>query len=442
MRKRASRRTVPDSDSRLLFGWEMPVEEKTVGFTARVAAPGPASPTLISDRSESHVLVIAPTGAGKGRNWIIPNLLTCEAPAIVLDIKGEAARITARRRREMGHEVVILDPFRIATDKPASFNPLERLAANAETVADEAFALAALMSEGHRFEREAFWDDLAEGLLSGLFVHVATSRGLKSRALGDVWNLLASSDFVYSAAVLLDSVKGLHQFAYQQLATFLQHEGDKVRTSVRSVAQQHMRIFASAAVQKSVATTSFDIEAVRSGAPMTIYIVIPPTKIGSHGPLLRLWLATLLGVITERVSAPERPTVFMVDELSQLGGLRVFKEAVTLLRGYGLRCCLFLQSHAQLRSLYPFDHETITENCGAFVTFGHTSMSMSKPIADLLGDVSPEALFGMTAQQIAVRFAGRSTVIARRVDYLADEMFAGKFDVNPRYLQQSSRAIG
>jgi type IV secretory pathway TraG/TraD family ATPase VirD4 len=33
----------------------------------------------------------------------------------------------------------------------------------------------------------------------------------------------------------------------------------------------------------------------------------------------------------------------MVDELAQFGGLRAFKEAVILLRGYGLRCCLFLQ---------------------------------------------------------------------------------------------------
>ena len=48
----------------------------------------------------------------------------------------------------------------------------------------------------------------------------------------------------------------------------------------------------------------------------------------------------------------------------------------------------------------------------------------------------------MTTQQIAVRFAGRSTVIARRVDYLADQMFAGKFDLNPRYRQQSACAVG
>src|SRR3984893_15321567 len=35
---------------------------------------------------------------------------------------------------------------------------------------------------------------------------------------------------------------------------------------------------------------------------MTIYVVIPPTKIVSHGPLIRLWLSILLGVITERTT--------------------------------------------------------------------------------------------------------------------------------------------
>jgi type IV secretion system protein VirD4 len=132
----------------------------------------------------------------------------------------------------------------------------------------------------------------------------------------------------------------------------------------------------------------------------------------------------------------------MVDELAQLGGLRLFKEAITLLRGYGLRCCLFLQSHAQLRSLYPTDHETIVENCGAVITFGHTKLAMSRPIADMLGDISAETLFAMTPQQLAVHVAGRETVIARRLDYLNDPLFAGKYDVNPRYRQQTSRAAG
>ena len=174
-----------------------------------------------------------------------------------------------------------------------------------------------------------------------------------------------------------------------------------------------------------------------AGAPLTVYIVIPPTKIVSHGVLLRMWLSTLLGLITERTSAPDLPTIFMVDELAQLGGLRLFKEAVTLLRGYGLRCCLFLQSHAQLKSLYPFDHETISENCGAIVTFGHTKMPMSRHMADLLGRHFRRRAIRHDARASRRATAGKPTVIARRVDYLTDALFAGRADHNPRYRRAS-----
>ena len=233
--------------------------------------------------------------------------------------------------------------------------------------------------------------------------------------------------------MLLDTQKSLNRFAHQQLATFLGHEGEKVRSSVASVAQQHMRIFSTKAVQRAVAKTSFDLAKVKAGAPITVFMVVPPGKLVSHGALIKLWLSTLLGIIAERETAPDQPTLLLVDELAQLGGLRMFKEAVTLLRGYGLRCCLFLQSQAQLKSLYPLDHGTIVENCGAILTFGHTSMGMSRQLSEVLGDISADALFAMSRDQLAVRLAGQPTEVARRVDYLKDALFAGKFDANPRY---------
>ncbi|TPV99667.1 MAG: hypothetical protein USCAAHI_00879 [Beijerinckiaceae bacterium] len=86
-----------------------------------------------------------------------------------------------------------------------------------------------------------------------------------------------------------------------------------------------------------------------------------------------------------------------------------------------------------LKSLYPADHEAIGENCGAVVTFGHTSMGMSRQIADMLGDISAETLFAMTGGQLAVHIARQPTAIARRLDYLTDSLFAGRFDANPPY---------
>jgi type IV secretion system protein VirD4 len=64
-------------------------------------------------RQDGHILTCAPTGAGKGIGAVIPNLLTYPGSAFVLDFKGENYAVTARARREMGHAVVLVDPFTI-----------------------------------------------------------------------------------------------------------------------------------------------------------------------------------------------------------------------------------------------------------------------------------------------------------------------------------------
>jgi len=62
-----------------------------------------------------HTMVVAPTGVGKGVSFVIPFLLSCEESCVVVDFKGELALLTAEHRRRMGHEVIILDPFKMVT---------------------------------------------------------------------------------------------------------------------------------------------------------------------------------------------------------------------------------------------------------------------------------------------------------------------------------------
>ncbi len=49
---------------------------------------------------EGGLVTIAPPGAGKGQSQIIPNLLTYDGPAIVLDIKRENYDLTHKWRQE------------------------------------------------------------------------------------------------------------------------------------------------------------------------------------------------------------------------------------------------------------------------------------------------------------------------------------------------------
>jgi type IV secretion system protein VirD4 len=386
---------------------------------------------LIGDAGEGHMLVIAPTGAGKGRNIIIPNLLSYAGPAIVIDPKGEGAMVTAEARRAMGQRVVILDPFgttRLTTD---SLNVLDLLDPATPEFESDCLMIFKMLTCGQMSGLDRFWDHNAEALGAGLVAYLAEHAPPERRTLSELRAMLCSSDLSYKIATILDSgVLRAGSLAAQEFENFLGHEGEKVRTSVRSTAVQHTTIFAGPQVAAAVAQTSFSLNQVVAGRPMTIYLVIPPHKLEAYGALLRVWVATLLTLITRREKAPLLPTLLVLDELAQLGAFPLLRPAVTLLRGYGVRCMLFLQDVSQLRGLFPADHATIVNNCASLITFGHSSFPMSREMSELMGDVSADTLFSMDRQTMAIRQAGRHTRIVKRLDYLDDPMFAGRFSPN------------
>ena len=92
------------------LGYERP-RERDFGFPGGHAPAREDAPILFD--VEGPICVIAPTGAGKGRDFLIPTILKYDGPLIVTDLKGELASVCRRRRREMGYEVAVLDPFNI-----------------------------------------------------------------------------------------------------------------------------------------------------------------------------------------------------------------------------------------------------------------------------------------------------------------------------------------
>jgi type IV secretion system protein VirD4 len=417
---------------RLVIGREDDEEKPPFGFTPARPVTTPTAAAIVGDAGEGHVLAIAPTGAGKGRNVILPNMLSWEGPAIVIDPKGEAARVSARRRREMGQTVIVLDPFAARREGLGALNPLDTLDPASEDFTADCLAMARTITGGVESLKDPFWDRHAEALIAGLIAYIVEYLPAEHRHLGTLRMMLCESDLTCKLAVILDTtLKDKTGLAVEEIRNFLGHEGDKVRTSVRSTAQMHTLIYAGPKVQASLARSSFSLDMVTRGAPLTIYIVVPPHQLEAYASLLRVWVATLLALITRRTEAPPLPTLFVLDEVAQLGAFPLLKPAITLLRGYGVRCMLLLQDLTQLRGLFRDDHATIVNNCATVLTFGHTSYAMSRDLADLFGDVSAEQLFAMPEGQLAVRCAGRFTRVVGRLDYLTDGMFAGQYDANP-----------
>lgn len=420
------------------FGWEgSAAASKPIGFVSGTSAK--AKGTLVTDSSEAHVLVVAGTGTGKGRSVLIPTLLETQASAIVIDVKGEAAAVTARYRRSIGHDVHIIDPFRIVTETPASLNPLDLVNTDPLMVDEDALEIAEMIV-GDGSLRDRFWDNWARSLIAAM-VSVVTCVEEQEGSLANLWRWFHCDDAVLEFARLLDTGT-VPEIAHGHISGFLGLSERDTRPSVLGTVQQHIRIFRNPVVRQAMSTSSFDLEAIRDGRPLTIYLVIPPDKIRSHSAMLRLWLWAIMSTMIRRRTNPTAQTMFLIDEMGHLGAMPLLEDAVTLMRGYGVRMVMFLQHLHQLAKLYPENHLTIASNCGAIVTFGVENYGMARPLADLLGDVSTAELLAMPEDELVLKLKKQPTRRLTKLDYLTNARFKGKHEPNPRYTDSTARMGG
>ena len=384
---------------------------------------------------DSHLVTIAPTGAGKGRCAIIPNLLHYQGPVVVVDPKGENYAVTARARRQMGQKVIKLDPFGITKDDHPSdsFNPFDILDFTGTMVNDEARMLAELVMIGGKSLKEPFWDNWASTVISGVAIYLAGSKDRKKRSFVGMRELLYSDDPVYKLAVLLDTEgKMMDQEAYQEISSFLSIDAQNTRAGVLSTAQQYLRLFGSPTVRNAIGDTTFSLKSIQDGDPVSLYIIIPPTKLVSHRALFRLWVGSLLSLIANRSIIPAQSTLFIIDEAAQLGHLSILRQAKTLLRGYGLQAWSFWQDLSQIKQHYQTEWATILNNCAVLQLFGVSSYMMANSFGQLVGASARDIRNVARHEQILV-LNGQKPVRAKRLDYLTDRQFHGSFDPNPLY---------
>jgi type IV secretion system protein VirD4 len=426
----------------LLVGWSLELQNKrpVIGFNygnpLKTPATGYLDPVLL--HGEGHLMTIAPTGAGKGTGCIVPALLRYAGPVIVIDPKGENLAITARRRREMGHRVVVIDPMAL-TDQPADgFNPLDVIDITQASAVDEASALAqALMAGVDGDARSRFWVQRGTHLLTGIILQTLQTAH-EARATGESdarAHLGTVRDTINAAAAqpeeLAEQMLACAHPEVQSIARLLSIGARETLGGIISFAQEGVDFLRGDQVQQSLAHTDFDVDDITSGAPLSIYLILPPHMLESHGRLLRLWLGALITCITRRRGKPAMNTLMVLDEAAQLGELAQLRQAITLLRGYGLQTWSFWQDVSQLQLLYPRDWKTMVNNCRVLQCFGALNQAAAEDMAQLTGFGDGTAVLDLDANEMLLQVAGDQAVVAQLPNYLNDPAFQGQFDANP-----------
>lgn len=405
-------------------------QEKNLGFKPSLAKSKKKSG--IQYDGDKHLVTIAPTGSGKGRCSIIPALLEYPGNVVVVDPKGENYAVTARRRREMGHKVVLLDPFNITGHPSDSFNLFDSIKLSKDDPYSECQLITSNLSGSGSMSSDRYWDDTASSLLAGIIAYLNHKHKDGSACVRQVVEFMFQDDLTYYIAVILDNEKDLPDFVRDSFIAHISIPSDRTRPCVDSTAHSYLNIFRSPLLIKSMEKSTFDLNDFIKGEPLDIYIVFPPDKMKSHQRVLVQWILTLIKATVSRRSIPEETTLFLLDETATLGTMDAMSNFLTLCRGYGVKMWLFFQDLQQIRQYYKDAYHTILNNAGVLQIFGIENHLNARELQEYTG--IPAATFRtLPVNKQVLVVSGKDYIGADKYDYLNDEKFKKLFDDNPFY---------
>jgi type IV secretion system protein VirD4 len=307
-----------------------------------------------------------------------------------------------------------------------SLNPLDLALLCGQDTAAIARSFASELMERHPDERERYWSDWGETVLTGGLTWLLDDVAPEHRHIAYLFDLLTKDDPAFSIACRLDNKTIKTPAAYKAFSAFLQLPERETRPSVLSVAQSSLRLFDSELVRKVTSSTNIDLEGLVRGEGVSLYITIPPARLEAFRPLLRTWLSQLMFAFMQRKREPSKRTLVLIDEMGNLGRISALVSSFTLARKAGVSLWGFLQNPAQL-DIYGNQARTILDNAGVIQLFGARNRRMSVDFAGLIGcDV--EVVSALTKDEQLLLIDGDKPLKAGKLRYYADKEFAGLYE--------------
>lgn len=361
----------------------------------------------------THLLTVAPAGGGKTTHTLGPNLLSYRGNCVVIDPKGELYRLSAEhRRKRFGHKTIRLDPALLLGPKAHRFNPMDFIDPHAKRFLSDCRDMANMLVTRTGAEDDPHWNDSAENVSAAFISYVsAREENREFRTLQTVRGFLASEADFEAGKRQMQMIDG-YDGVLQQLGHSLNWLKDREGASVLSNVQRHTNFLDDPLIADATAFTNWNPRELRTGR-MTVYIVIPGDRLVVWAGLTRLWLGMLLRIVTRGVPTEQNPVLFLIDEAAHIGKMRSLEDAITLLRGSGVRVWMFFQSLAQLRATFGDHADTVLDNLGTQQYYSITSFNTADELSKRMGDTTVVVLSegdnsGSTWQSGSSRDSGRS----------------------------------
>ena len=379
-------------------------------LASRLAASESASSTILAkDQTLScdtrqtglnnNALVIGPSGAGKTRNVLKPNLLQMNASYIVLDTKGTLCREVGPVLAVHGYRVQCLN-FADLNTVPAlapgiercGYNPLRHIRRKADGRPNQqdilSVAKAICPIEDNN---QPFWDHAAANLLSCLIAYVTEQLPADEQTISSVIKLIEHLQDGATGRLFDDLITTDPQsYALSLWRRYaITQNAERMHASIVGIlAEKVMCLGFDGAAQLYRECHQVDFASM-GHTPCALFVTVSDID-RNLDPLTGLFITqAFMGLIREADRQPDGslpvPVRFMLDDFANLQ-IPQIDNVLSIIRSRNIWATLLLQSTNQLDALYGEARaRSIMGNCDEFLYLGGNEKETHKYVSELLG---------------------------------------------------------
>ena len=366
---------------------------------------------LIGWSLEGSAITVAPPRVGKGAlialNLLSPGDRGFQGSTVTIDPRGELWCIAARRRRELGRRVLLIDPFGVVAQhkkfkkthlpdvESVLYNPLDFIRDDDSLAVRDIYVLLdALLTpprpDAHNAGKHFY--ESARAIVAGYMAWVRFQEPAERQNLSTLYEMLSMppkerDEFAEGVASMDRFAGGLTHIAVERQAQVGDEEGG---SNFMTIANQ-LAFLNYPELLAHTQTSSFDPLDLAEG-DTDLFVVAPEETIEHVKGWLRLWVAIPNAVAG--IKPLERDLLIVIDEMPRLGYLKPVMDGYTMAAGKGVHFWCFAQSISALDSSWGKEHRKTLLHLAELVQilgFPRTDAEGAEELSKAIGTATFEA---------------------------------------------------
>ncbi len=334
---------------------------------------------LVTDSSYINMLLLTPTGTGKGVSFVIPNLLFWNESVIIHDIKLENYKLTSGyRQNELKQKIFVWNP--VAKDGITNcYNPLDWISKDSKIVVNDIQnIIRPLLYKNDYLQIEA------RSLLTSIILYLLAEN--KTVTFGKILKIVKNTRFLNDLRDALDNIE-LHPVARANINSFLKKSENEKNDIIFSILKA-LYLWSDPLIDYFTSKSDFNISDFIN-EKRTLYVGVEISDMERLKPLFKMFYQQCFNTIVSlniECQKIKHGILMILDEFTTLGKIDSIINTIPYTRGYKLKVCIIEQNIDRLNCIYEEKEiNQILSNTNKII-FAPNNRNTADLVSNMIGD--------------------------------------------------------